>query len=61
MKNKKMIVATIRSRGEVTIPKEIRDKSGLEAGTIIVFDHKKGKKMVTIHEMIIEEGGKSGG
>lgn len=33
-----MATATITSKGQVTIPKKIRDKLGLQAGDLLSFD-----------------------
>ena len=40
-----MPTATITSKGQVTIPKKIRDKLGLQAGDILSFDIESGDKI----------------
>lgn len=48
-----MATATITSKGQVTIPKRIRDQFGLEPGDILSFDIESGDK-ITIRP---EKGG----
>ena len=38
--------ATVAERGQVTIPKELRDKLGIQAGTVLSFSAEKGKLIV---------------
>lgn len=40
-----MAIATITSKGQVTIPKKIRDKLGLQAGDILSFNIESGDKI----------------
>lgn len=35
--------ATVAERGQVTIPKELRDQLGIQAGTVLSFSADKGK------------------
>ena len=38
--------ATVAERGQVTIPKELRDKLGIQAGTVLTFSAENGKLIV---------------
>jgi antitoxin PrlF len=38
--------ATVAERGQVTIPKELRDKLGIQPGTVLSFSAEKGKLIV---------------
>jgi len=38
-----MITARVTSKGQVTLPKEIREKLGIEAGAKIRFEEKDGE------------------
>ena len=38
-----MKARTITSRGQVTIPKALRDKHGLQPGTPVVFEEREGE------------------
>ncbi len=40
-----MIEATITSKGQVTIPKDIRDHLGLHPGSTVVFDE-QGRRVI---------------
>ncbi len=40
-----MPTATITSKGQITIPKKIRDKMGLQAGDVLSFDIESGDKI----------------
>ena len=33
-----MLKSTISSKGQVTVPAEVRERFGLEAGTVVLFD-----------------------
>ena len=37
-----MIVAKVTSKGQVTIPKKVRDKLGIQPGEEVGFDEKEG-------------------
>jgi len=41
-----MPTATITSKGQVTIPKKIREKFGLQAGDILSFEIESGDKII---------------
>lgn len=41
-----MPTATITSKGQVTIPKKIRDQFGLQAGDILSFDIESRNKII---------------
>ena len=44
--------ATVAERGQVTIPKALRDKLGIKPGTVLEF-HQRGGKLVA--EKIVED------
>jgi len=33
-----MLKSTISSKGQITVPAEVRERFGLEAGTVVLFD-----------------------
>lgn len=37
-----MITAKVTSKGQVTIPKEVRDKLGIRTGEELIFEEKEG-------------------
>jgi AbrB family looped-hinge helix DNA binding protein len=56
-----MTTATISSKGQITIPKKIRDRHHLKSGDKIEFLEDAQEKPVSIKEMnkaIADEGGK---
>ena len=44
--------ATVAERGQVTIPKALRDKLGIKPGTVLEF-HQRGGKLVA--EKVVED------
>lgn len=36
-----MLKSTISSKGQITVPAEIRERLGLDAGTVVLFDIRK--------------------
>lgn len=50
-----MATATITSKGQVTIPKKIRDKLGLKPGDKVDFEVEKGDLKVSRKKYSIEE------
>jgi AbrB family looped-hinge helix DNA binding protein len=45
-----MAEARITSKGQVTIPREIREKMGLQKGEHVLFDEKEG--IVTLRKLV---------
>ena len=41
-----MPVATMTNKGQITIPKEIRDMLGLQSGDKLEFSYKKGGRLI---------------
>ena len=41
-----MLIATITNKGQITIPKEIRDMLGLQSGDKLEFSYKKGGRLI---------------
>ena len=39
-----MVTAKLTSKGQITIPKEVRDKLGIVSGEDIIFEEKKTDK-----------------
>ena len=37
------MTATVSSKGQVTIPKELRDRLGIEPGTLLEFEAERGR------------------
>jgi len=47
MNKQKKLKATVADRGQVTIPKPLRDKLGIASGTVVVFELRNGKLFLT--------------
>ena len=47
-----MIAHTITSKGQVTIPKELRDKYGLAPGTLVAFEERDGMVILRAQQLI---------
>ncbi len=47
MSKRKDLKAVVAERGQVTIPKLLRDKLGLAPGTVVVFELRQGKIFLT--------------
>jgi AbrB family looped-hinge helix DNA binding protein len=47
MSKQKKMNSVVTERGQVTIPKSIRDKAGIMAGTVLVFEYRDGKVTVS--------------
>ena len=39
--------ATVSEKGQITIPKQLRDRLGLQAGQVLDFEEKDGKLVAT--------------
>ena len=44
-----MVQSTITSKGQTTIPVEIRQRLGLEAGDRLVYDERDGEVVLRVH------------
>jgi len=47
MGKQKKVNSVVTERGQITIPKSIRDKAGIMAGTVLIFEYQGGKITVS--------------
>jgi antitoxin PrlF len=47
MSKRKDLKSVVADRGQITIPKLLRDKLGLGPGTVVVFEMRNGKVFLT--------------